>query len=204
MDPTQTPPAAPAETAPLPTPPTPIATPVTVSPPAQEPLSVVKDGERGNPEFAEDQYQRWLDDMAPFLKLGQTLNSAIDDAGLTKHKVTIYKKAKLKDWFNEKIEGYQSTPGKIANNILTKRLFEIDDKIKQGRAVDKDDMADVKFMAEKHRSAQPYFVTRTETAEAKEDDLGKILDRLETNYDKLGSEASKQMVETNTPVQNKG
>ena len=38
--------------------------------------------EPGRPELTEAEYQKMLDDMAPFLKLGHTLNSAIDDAAL--------------------------------------------------------------------------------------------------------------------------
>lgn len=182
---------------------TPLAAPVT-QPVAKEPLDVVKDGERGRPEYSEEQFQKFLFDLAPFLRLGETFNAAINDAGLEKYKVTLYNKLKLKDWFSEKVEEYQATPGRTANNILTKRLFLVEAKIKQDMPVTKDEMDDVKFIAEKHRSAQPYFVTRTETAQAKDEDVGKILDRLETNYDRLGSEAKKQVVEANPPVQNQG
>jgi len=141
-----------------------------------------------------------LDDMAPFLKLGHTLNSAIDDAALLQHKGAIYNKYRLNDWFMQKIDIYRATPGVLANDILTKVLMDVNDRIKQGRPVTEDDMKNVRFMAEKHRTAQPYFVTRTETAEADPSKVGKILDTMETDYGFVGSEASKQMVAANTPV----
>jgi hypothetical protein len=153
--------------------------------------------------WSEGDYQKCLDDMAPFLKLGHTLNSAIDDAGIVQHKTEVYTKYRLNDWFAQKVDNYRATPGILANDILTKVLMDVNDRIKQGRPVTEDDMKNVRFMAEKHRTAQPYFVTRTETAEADPSKVGKILDTIETDYGNLGLEASKQMVETNTPVQDK-
>jgi len=100
----------------------------------------------------------------------------------------------------QKIDIYRATPGVLANDILTKVLMDVNDRIKQGRPVTEDDMKNVRFMAEKHRTAQPYFVTRTETAEADPSKVGKILDTMETDYGFVGSEASKQMVAANTPV----
>lgn len=57
----------------------------------------------GRPEYTEEQYQGWLDEMEPFLKGGYSLHCSIEKAGLIKHKTTIYEKSKLKDWFSEKI-----------------------------------------------------------------------------------------------------
>jgi hypothetical protein len=77
--------------------------------------------------------------------------------------------------------------------------------MKQGRPVSEDDMKNVRFMAEKHRTAQPYFVTRTETAVSDPSKVGKILDTMEvTDYGNVGQEANKQMVAPNTPLQDKG
>jgi hypothetical protein len=117
----------------------------------------------------------------------------------------IYEKYKLNDWFSQKVDIYRATPGILANDILTKTLMDINDKIKQGRTVTEDEMKNVRFMAEKHRTAQPYFVTRTETAEADPSKVGKVLDVLEgkTDYEQLGQEASKQMVADEQPVQDK-
>lgn len=159
--------------------------------------------EPGRPELTEAEYQKFLDDMAPFLKLGHTLNSAVDDAALVQHKGAIYNKYRLGDWFMQKIDAYRATPGILANDIMTKTLMDINERIKQGRPVSEDDYKNVRFMAEKHRTAQPYFVTRTETAEADPAKVGKILDTMETNYDDVGREAKKQMVAIDAPVQNK-
>lgn len=158
----------------------------------------------GRPALSETEYQNILDDMTPFLKLGHALNAAIDEAGVTQHRSAVYEKYKLNDWFSDKIDKYRATPGILANDILTKVLMEVSDKIKQGRPVTEDDMKNVRFMAEKHRTAQPYFVNRTETAEADPDKVGKILDTIESDYEQLGREASKQVVANDAPVQDKG
>lgn len=157
----------------------------------------------GRPELTEAEYQKCLDDMAPFLKLGHTLNSAIDDAALTQHRTALYEKYKLNDWFSYKIDAYRATPGIIVNDILTKVCMDVSDKIKQGRAITEDEMKNIRFMAEKHRTAQPFFVTRTETAESDPSKVGKILDTIETDYGNVGREASKQMVAHDAPVQDK-
>lgn len=61
----------------------------------------------------------------------------------------------------------------------------------------------IKIVAERHRTAQPFFVNRTETAEADDSKLGKVLDTLEaTDYDQLGREAEKQVLAIDPPVQN--
>lgn len=158
----------------------------------------------GNQPFNDTDYQRFLDDMAPFLRLGHTLYSAITDANLTQHQTAIYDKYRLKDWFGAKIDTYRATPGIIANDIMVKTLMDINDRIKQGRPVTEDDFKNVRFMAEKHRTAQPYFVTRTETAEADPEKVGKILDTIESDYGQLGQEATKQMVAVDPPIQDKG
>lgn len=161
-------------------------------------------GEPGRPAYTEADYQKWLDDMAPFLRLGHALNSAIDEAGLTAQRATVYEKYKLGDWFSYKVDAYRATPGILANDILTKVLMDISDRIKQGRPVSEDDMKNVRFMAEKHRTAQPYFVNRQETAPADESRVGKILDTMEQDHDNVGREAKKQMVAAQPPVQNQG
>lgn len=136
----------------------------------------------GRPLISEEQYGKWFDDLAPFFKLGETLNAAIDDAGLQRHRTALYDKVGLNDWFADKMRSLQAIPGKLANNILVKRLMAVDEKIKQGLPVTEDEMKDVKFVAEKHRSAQPYFVTRVEKGESDDKDLGRIIDPVEINY----------------------
>jgi hypothetical protein len=67
----------------------------------------------------------------------------------------------------------------------------VDDKIKQGLPVSEEEMKDVRFMADKHRSAQAYFVTRQEVAQVGIDEVSKILDRLEleSDYGQLARDA---------------
>lgn len=135
----------------------------------------------GRPEYPEEQYQKWFDELAPFFKLGETLNAAIDDAGLQQHRTTLYEKSKLHDWFSDKMQSLQSIPGKLANNILVKRLMLVDEKIKQGIPISEEEMRDVRFIAERHRSAQPYFVNRTEVVQPPPRPIQDVLDELNRN-----------------------
>ena len=154
--------------------------------------------------WTDTEYQKLIDDMGPFLKMGATLNAAIDDAGLLQHRTAVYDKYRLNDWFAYKIDVLRAYPGKLTAYILAKRVMVVDEKIKQGLPVTEDEMRDVRFMAEKHRTSQTYFVTRTETAEADPAKVGKILDTMETDYDKLGQQAQGQVVANDAPVQDKG
>lgn len=175
-------------------------------PKAKEPILVVKDNQPGRPNISEEQYKIWLDEMAPFLKTGNTLNYCVDKAGLSKHKPNIYQKYRLDDWFSQKIDAYRAYPGELANKIVVNMIYKINEDMANDRPITKEQQDMLKFFAEKHRTAQPFFVTRTETAQADPKKIGKILDDLEnskSDYDELGREAQKQMVATNTPVQNK-
>lgn len=158
-------------------------------------------GEPGRPEHTEQDFQRWLDDMAPFFKLGATLNSAIEDAELVKYRTAIYGKYKLNDWFSEQINRYREYPGKLINRVIIRRVMEVDEKIRQGLLVTEFEMKDVRFAAEKHRSAQPYFVNRTETKAIDDENIGKIIDDLDS-IDDVAEQAKKSMVEADPPVQN--
>lgn len=44
----------------------------------------------GRPEYTDEQYENWLDDMRPFLKMGCSLYYAMDKAMLLRKKDTIY------------------------------------------------------------------------------------------------------------------
>lgn len=160
--------------------------------------------EHGRPEYTDADFEKMLDDMAPFLKMGETLHHAIEDAGLEKQQATIYNKYRLNDWFSVKIDTYRSYPGKLVNNILTKTMIAINERIAQGLPLTDEDWRNVRFMAEKHRTTQAFFVNRTETAVADPAKVGKILDTMEaTDYGTVGQEANKQMVAPNTPLQDK-
>lgn len=54
----------------------------------------------GRPLFTEEKYNKWLEDLRPFLKLGETLGEAMQDAGLAQHRTTLYEKYRLKDEFS--------------------------------------------------------------------------------------------------------
>lgn len=135
--------------------------------------------ETGRPEYPEEQYYTWFDELAPFFKLGETLNSAVEDAGLQKHRSTLYNKARQNDWFLDRMEALQAIPGKLANNILVKRVMLVDEKIKQGLPVSEEEMKDVRFVAEKHRSSQAYFTNRQEVAQVDPFKIERLLDSLE-------------------------
>lgn len=152
----------------------------------------------GREPYSDEQFVKWLEDMSPFLKLGNTLHYAIDKADLTKHKDTIYRKMRLNDWFCEKIEAFQRYPGEIVNSIFTRLIISVDEKVRQGSPITDEDWRNVRFFAEKHRSCQPFFTNRTETAQVEPDKVARILDSLETeatDYDDLGEQA-KKMLET--------
>lgn len=162
-------------------------------------------GDPGRPTISEEQYQKWLDDMVPYLRAGNTLWYAMDKCLLLQHKDAIYEKYRLKDWFSEKVDAYRRSLGELINNTFFTLTRQIMDKVKNEQTaagLTKEELDVLKFMAEKHRTSQPFFVTRTETAEVDPDKVGKILDTFDTNYDDVGSEAKKQMVAANPPIQN--
>lgn len=171
-----------------------------------EPLDTIKNGKQGRPEYSEEQFQSWLEEMRPWLRAGQSLYYSMDKAGLQNHQATIYNKYALKDWFSIKVDALRGTVGELVNAVGFKiieaahtRIIETEGKT----TLSNEEVRIWQTMAEKHRTAQPFFVTRTESAEAKDEDLGKILDTIEaTNYEQLGQKAGRQMVETDQPVQN--
>lgn len=162
----------------------------------------------GRPVFTEEQYAKWLDDMRPFLRQGSSLYYSMDKAGLLTHMFSIYEKYRAGDWFSQKVDALRATVGELINNVgfrvverIHNRMIETDGKT-EINPIEKDIW---KTMAEKHRSAQPFFVTRTETAEADDSKLGKIIESMDTtDYDDVAREAEKQMVETEPPVQDQG
>lgn len=158
----------------------------------------------GRPEYTDEQYEKWLEDLAPFLKAGNTLSYAIDKAGLYTHRTTLYEKYRLNDWFSYRVDSFRSYTAELANGIFHKIITNVDERLKQGLPVSEDEMKNVRFFAEKHRTAQKFFVTRNENAEADDNKVGKILDDLEeTDYEYVGQEAKKQMVANDPPIQDK-
>ncbi|MBV6514230.1 MAG: hypothetical protein FMNOHCHN_03820 [Ignavibacteriaceae bacterium] len=169
---------------------------------SKEPIDTVPNPSgMGRPIVSEEQYAQWLEIMRPFLMQGNSIRYALDRTDLTSHKDTVYEKYRLGDWFADKIDTYRATMGEMVNSSFSKLNQIINDKIAQGVPLSREDTDILKFIAEKHRTSQPFFVTRVENAESKREDVGKILDRMETDYDELGRQAEKQILEANTPVQ---
>lgn len=172
---------------------------------SDEPVKTQKQPGQGRPEYTDEQYAAWLSEMRPYLEKGNSIYYACERAGIATHITVIYEKYRSNDWFSAKIDRYRSRPGEMINDTLATLCYQIQDNIKKGIAVTKDDLDLLKFMAEKHRTSQPFFVTRTETAVADESKVGKILDTMEaSDYDELGQQAQEQMVANDAPVQNQG
>jgi hypothetical protein len=149
----------------------------------------------GRPATTEEQFKLWLEDMRPHLVLGCSLWRAIDKAGLESHTTVIYEKYRLGDWFAQKVDKWRSTPGENGNEAMVILVNKIKEKALQGQSLTNEEVKILTFFNERHRTAQPFFVNRTETAESKREDLGKILDILESDYDEF-SEPEQEGVTT--------
>ena len=160
----------------------------------------------GAPIIADEQYQKWLDLMQPFLRQGCSLRYAMEKCDLMTHEFSIREKYRSGDWFSRKVDALRATVGELINNVGFKVVEGINTKLVEsnGKAeLTRNEVQVWKTMAEKHRAAQTFFVNRTETAESKREDVGKILDIIEGggDYEQLGSEATKQVVEAQQSVQ---
>lgn len=133
----------------------------------------------GRPSTTDEQFQIWLEDLKPFLKLGNTLNHAIEKAELSKHRTTLYEKYRLRDWFSDKIDIYRSYLGEIVNDIFGREVLNIEEAQKQGRQVTEEQWRNLRFFAEKHRSSQPFFVNKQELTQFEPDKTQQIIDDLE-------------------------
>lgn len=157
---------------------------------------------QGRPVFTDNQFSRWLEELAPHLKKGNSLYYCCGKSGLDNHYDVILRKYNLGDWFSKKVDAYRSYPGEMVNDAITKLVTAINEKIVQGIACTKDELDMLKFYAEKHRTSQPFFVTRTEQAQSDPSKVGKVLDVVEaTDYQYVGQQAQGQMVETDAPIQ---
>lgn len=159
---------------------------------------------KGRPAFTDDQYWAWLEFMRPFLEMGNSLFYACNKAGIEPHYTVILEKYRAGGAFSLKIDSYRAMPGELTNNTLVKLVKKISDNVANDIRPTTEDIQVLKLMAEKHRTSQPFFVNRQETAVADESKIGRILDTLEeqTDYDNLASEAERQVVATDPPVQN--
>lgn len=135
----------------------------------------------GRPPYSDSDYQGWLDEMAPYLKQGHSLNYAIFHAKLDTHETTIREKYRLNDWFSRKVDSFQSYLGELINNVFFNEVAEAVEAQKQGRQLSDEQWRNMRFMAEKHRSSTRYFVSRQEIATKQSDkqDIAQLLDILD-------------------------
>ena len=153
----------------------------------------------GRPEYQDEQYYKWYDLMATWLKAGNSLYYAMEKAGLLEHKNRIYQKYRSDDKFREKVDRLRATPGEIVNEVFYSLIEKINQRVKGGFELTRDELETLKHFSEKHRTAQPFFVSRVETAQVDPDKVGNILDNLEkesSDYGKLGDRAAAELPTT--------
>lgn len=138
----------------------------------------------GRPKTTDDEYQRWLEELKPFLTQGYSLNYAIEKAQLSGHRTSVYEKYARKDWFSDKIDYFQGIIGELANNIAYKVIANAHAKIVQNSNYNltKEEVRVVILVATKHRSSKSFFVTRTELAKTRNKDFGEIIEAPQINY----------------------
>lgn len=166
------------------------------------------DAGTGRPEYTDEQYGKWLEEMTPWLRTGQSLYYSMDKAMLLTHQTAIYEKYRLKDWFSQKVDALRANVGEMVNSVGFKVIEAIHLRMIETGGKTQLTTEEVRIwqtMAEKHRTAQPFFVNRTETAVADDEEIGKILDTLEmqSDYDNLGQKIAGQSVAADPPIQNK-
>lgn len=169
-----------------------------------EPTLTKKQEGHGRPEFTDEQYYRWYEEMRPFLRTGCSLYWAIEKAGLQNHQDRIYVKYRMGDWFSVKIDNARGTLGELTNNVCFQIVESANAKLLNGGKLEREEIDIIKLVAEKHRTAQKFFVSRTETAEAKPGDIGKIIEDLKTDYAKFADGINGQSMADNASLQDKG
>lgn len=147
-----------------------------------EPIKTEKQDGPGRPEVAEEQYYRWLDEMRPFLRQGHSLWYAIEKCGIDAHKNVIYLKYRNDKEFKEKIDRLQATIVDLNNSVIFKTIEEIHNRLVEAPklGISPQEAKIIALVAEKHRGSQPFYANRTETAEAKDKDFGKVINELPT------------------------
>jgi hypothetical protein len=168
---------------------------------SKEPIKTKETG--GRPSPSDEQFAIWLTEIKPWLELSNSLYAACGKSGLENHYAVILRKYNLNDWFSKKVDAYRASAGEDVSEVFVRLVKKIAERVKAQMVISREEIEILKHFSEKHRTAQPFFVTRFETAEAKDEDIGKILDVIEaSNNEIVGREAKKQMVEAEQPVQN--
>lgn len=174
----------------------------------------------GRPEYTEETYEAWLKEMKPFLERGKSLYKSMELSGLEHHKDIIYRKYRLNDWFREKVDMYGRELGEVINDTVVSLIYDIRDKVKLGEVLADNELKALLFAAEKHRSAQPFFVNRFETAKGKpveeiiedlekqNDNIDDVVENIEgleiANEQQLSATTSEQVVASEPPIQDQG
>jgi hypothetical protein len=162
----------------------------------------------GRPPTTDATFETWLEEMKPFLKAGNSIWYAMEKAGITQHAFVIYEKYRSKDWFSQKIDRWRALPGELVNEIFYTEVNRINEKVKKELPLTREEIDVIKHFSEKHRTAQPFFVSRVETAQVDPNKVGNILDELEsgakTDYGSYGQKIAGQSVANDAPVQNQG
>lgn len=149
--------------------------------PNQKPVDTVQTGDPGRPSPSELQFEMWVTAMSPWLRMGATIRRSLAMADLTQHKDVVYKKYQDGGWFADRIDDLRSTFGEMANEVAFKALEEVNNKIQRKLTLDRVDTKIIEI-ASKHRTSQPFFAERTETATPKDKDFGKIIEPATIEY----------------------
>lgn len=147
-----------------------------------EPFKTIQTGDPGREAYSEEQYKEWLLDLRPYLELCNSLYRACIKSGLEKHYTTIRKKYAENDWFSVKVDAYRGSAGEDGNEAEVRMVRQVLAKIKQEEKLTREEIDILKHFNEKHRTAQPFFVTRNETAEADDSQMGKIIEPVKIDY----------------------
>jgi hypothetical protein len=136
----------------------------------------------GRPQFTPEQFNLWLNELEPFLKRGKSLRSAIESAGLTKHKNVLYRYYRENEVFRDKIDYFQRYLGELVNEAFAIEINRIHEKTCRNEPLTRQEVKTFVFFASNHRSCQPFFVNRREVKKIGSgydaEKLGKIIDAL--------------------------
>ncbi len=165
-----------------------------------EPILTEQKNATGRPAITDEQYAIWLKDLKPLLEMASSLRGACTKTGLLdKYNSCILEKYNLNDWFSKKVDAYRESFGESINEGLAREALRIVEKTRKGELLTKPEIDVLKHMSEKHRSCQPFFVTRQEVAQVEPNRVSQILDGLEqTDYEDLGQIVSNELERAKT------
>lgn len=165
-----------------------------------EPVITVQTNDTGRPSISDEQYQLWLSELKPYLELSSSLYGACIKAGLESHYRSIARKYEQNDWFCQKVDAYKASFGESINEGLARETLRIVEKTRKGELLTRPEIDVLKHMSEKHRAAQPFFVSRQEVTSTivEPNKISDLLDDLEAKnqrerdkYAEVGEQARK-------------